>query len=311
VASADVANFGVTSSAGSHSALSNLALRIGLQPKHGQNFDASRFTLPTIYRHAKHAGYTTTLIDAQMSNGQLHNDMSIKDLKDIDEYLTADRGMDVFHRDRFMIDAIKTRLGRAEKHFVVLVKWGAHWPYQYTYPKTEEFFTPTVATVMGSMTLENKDKVINTYLNAVRYAADGFLRKLLEAVELEDRMVIYTSDHGQTLLENASVRTHGDASSTSNGQGSVPLLLFSKNVKRLFPDLHLHEYSSFQIFTTTLKFFGYSDLYIANYGPTLFSVPGHEYRAFFITSGGRMQEYHFEPEDQAPVLQRMRSRPTE
>jgi glucan phosphoethanolaminetransferase (alkaline phosphatase superfamily) len=251
-----------------------------------------QFTLPTIFQFAKHAGYRTTLIDLQMSNGERQNWLAMKDLKYIDRYITADRDMDVALRDRDSISRIKQILGAPEKQFLVLVKWGAHWPYQDTYPKPETTFSPVVTSSLGSMGLENKQVVVNTYMNSVRFSADGFLKELLGQIPLEDRILIYTSDHGQAMFDNGDIRTHGGVA-PANGVGSVPLLIFAKGAKEKFPVLQKNGYSSFQIFNTTLKLLGYGDELVAGYGPTLWEVPKPEYRSFLVTWSGAMQPYVF------------------
>ena len=49
------------------------------------------------------------------------------------------------------------------------------------------------------MSEENREATINTYLNSLRYAADGFLKEFLDKIDLSDRMILYTADHGQSL----------------------------------------------------------------------------------------------------------------
>ena len=289
IAGDDAVNFGVATSAGGHSALSNLALRIGLQPKHAGTFATSRATLPTIYQHARHAGYRTTLIDLQMSNGQLQNFLSREDLQYIDKYLTAGRATKLSIRDREAIEDIKTLVRGPEKNFIVLIKWGSHWPYQYTYPESEEFFTPALQSAWGSMSEENREATINTYLNSLRYAADGFLKEFLDKIDLSDRMILYTADHGQSLETPGTLRTHGGNEEDADSVGAVPLIVFARNAKRLFTGIEPNRYSSFQIFNTTLKLMGYGDEYVATYGPSLLSVPPPEYRSYFAASDGRLQ----------------------
>jgi hypothetical protein len=40
---------------------------------------------------------------------------------------------------------------------------------------------------------------------------------------------------------------------------------------------------------------GYPEAHVAGYGAALFTVPGREYRSFYVTGTGQMQEYRFEP----------------
>ena len=283
-------NFGTVNSVATSSALSNVLLRVGLQPKHASSFVEMYYTLPTIYHYAKHAGYRTTLFDMQMSNGTLQNGLNTKDMENVDNYITADRRMSVSIRDMNMLDDLHNILQLGEKNFIVIVKWGAHWPYQQSYPKSQEFFTPVLDTMFANIISGNRDRRINTYQNAIRYSADYFLERLIGIVDLETSRVIYTSDHGQNLASD-SKRTHAGHVNVANSVVEVPLVIFQNDAKSAFDGIALNSQSSFQIFPTTLEWMGYGRDVVSRYGNTLDVPAGPELRSFFVTSTGELRVY--------------------
>lgn len=66
----------------------------------------------------------------------------------------------------------------------------------------------------------------NTYDNGMLYNVEQFFRRLLKTTDvLENTFILYTSDHGQTLIENHETWPHcGD---TLN-EATIPLFLISQ-----------------------------------------------------------------------------------
>jgi hypothetical protein len=55
------------------------------------------------------------------------------------------------------------------------------------------------------------------------------LRVSSEGLDLSESVIIYTSDHGQNLLENGSQLTHCSVDNSTVSEGPVPLMTFSGN----------------------------------------------------------------------------------
>jgi len=268
-----VSNFGIVNSISNCSAESNLFLRIGMNPNSKLDFKKARYELPTIFQYAKRAGYTTWLFDSQASKDHLQDYLTLYDKEDIDNFETLDSQVDPKDRDRVFLDKyteIVKNKKKNEKLFIVIVKFGAHWPYLLSYDNTYSPFTPAMETSLGGMDLEHKEKQINTYLNAIVYSTDLYFKKLISKIDLSDTVVFYTSDHGQNILElNTTKRTHCNSDIIVKNEVSVPLLVFHDKAKTLFPVNKNLFYSQIQIFPTTLSLLGYGQDIVNKYGKTL------------------------------------------
>jgi glucan phosphoethanolaminetransferase (alkaline phosphatase superfamily) len=267
----DMINFGVVNSISNCSGESNLFLRIGLNPKIYEKPREKMFDLPTIFQYAKRANFTTWLIDSQAQKDSLQDYLTKYDLEDIDYFKTLDSDTAAIDRDITAIQSVQKALKNRENNFIVIVKWGSHWPYLLNYDSKNAIFKPELDSALGGMIAENKDKIINTYLNSIRYGTDKYLKTLLSKTDLNDTIIFYTSDHGQTIFDSdKDLRTthcHSVEESVKS-EFSVPLIVFSKNAKEIFPKDN-KKHSQIQIFPTILSLMGYSDELVTSYGKTL------------------------------------------
>ena len=53
-----------------------------------------------------------------------------------------------------------------------------------------------------------REKLVNTYDNGVRFQVDEFFRVFVSETTNQNYVILYTSDHGQTLSEHGQVYTH-------------------------------------------------------------------------------------------------------
>jgi len=54
-----------------------------------------------------------------------------------------------------------------------------------------------------------REKLVNTYDNGIRFQVDEFFRVFVSETTNHNYVILYTSDHGQTLAEHGQVYTHG------------------------------------------------------------------------------------------------------
>jgi glucan phosphoethanolaminetransferase (alkaline phosphatase superfamily) len=120
--------------------------------------------------------------------------------------------------------------------------------------------------------------MINSYKNAIHWSVDTFFKRLDEQADLSDTLVIYTSDHGQNLLDDGVPVTHCRADNPISEEAWVPLLVFSKD-RGLASDLrkaarlNQNRASAFQIFPTILRVMGYDPVAVRrNHYPSLFDA---------------------------------------
>jgi len=116
--------------------------------------------------------------------------------------------------------------------------------------------------------------MVNAYDNCIRAGVDGFFATLFEgpAPWLERTVVIYTSDHGQTLGRGGA--RHSQCGDTST-EVVVPLFIVGSaerlaKVERGWRDRASHE----NIFATVLDLSGASARKTGRYAPSLLDPPG-------------------------------------
>jgi glucan phosphoethanolaminetransferase (alkaline phosphatase superfamily) len=277
-------NFGVASSASNCSSNTNFLLRFGATPKH---FKESVLYWPSIWDYAGRAGYKTLYIDGQREQNTLQNYMTPSERQKIDSViqlgglgtssqnsLASGRAYSVYDTDIVVADIIKSTLEGSERNFIYVVKMGAHFPYDDRYPEEQKVFQPTIS---GSKkNLELREPFLNSYRNAVRWTVDRFFQHLLSGLDLADSIIIYTSDHGQALLENGRTQTHCSGSRPQISEALVPLMVLTenaywKNAFKLAATRNFDRASHFNIFPTLLNLMGFQwDAASKRYGASLF-----------------------------------------
>lgn len=273
--SKDMRNYGVVNSVSNCSNTSNLFLRIGLTSSLKQDFKTAQHNLPTIFQYAKRAGFETYLMDGQMAPGEVQNHLTGYDLKAIDHYITYPRSIYPKARDGAILKSLEPLMQQnKQKRFIVVVKWGAHWPYPLTYPPKHAKFQPAATHSLTEMTADNKEIITNAYLNAVEHSVDKFLKQLITQPRPDNSVIFYTSDHGQSLFtQEHSTLTHchfnTNPAALPLDEFKVPLMVFTTEAKKNFPKHADRLYAQEQIFPSTLKLFGYHSKIYNVYGPTL------------------------------------------
>jgi hypothetical protein len=53
-----------------------------------------------------------------------------------------------------------------------------------------------------------REKLVNTYDNGIRFQVDEFFRVFVSETTNQNYVILYTSDHGQTLAEHGQAYTH-------------------------------------------------------------------------------------------------------
>jgi hypothetical protein len=263
-----IANFGYAVSGNNCSLFSNLILRYGGVR---ERLAESVHTYPSIWSSAKAAGYRTVYIDGQKSDGRLQNGMTVIERDQIDSFEQPDH-LPYAERDFFVAKRLLEIARAPEPHFVYVNKWGTHFPFTQNYPPASANFVPAMEE--GEPITTSRERLLNSYKNAVRYNVDGFFRALLQG-DFRNVAVIYTSDHGVNLLDHDNVLTHCNSTDPHELEGLVPLLAMSGDPKlqgRFLEAARVNRdrASHFQIFPTLLELFGFDRAGVqAIYGPGL------------------------------------------
>ena len=108
--------------------------------------------------------------------------------------------------DESLLPELKTALSDPAPHrFIVLHTLGSHWSYHLRYPEGFDRYQPSMV------------GVVNSYDNSILYT-DMVLAEIIEMMRRQDddSVVLYVSDHGQTLSEGACRYSgHGIMSATN------------------------------------------------------------------------------------------------
>ena len=162
-----------------------------------------------------------------------------------------------------------------ELNFIYINKLGAHFPYEGKYPEDATKYSPHMA-LFEPLSDDSREKLINSYKNVIRWNVGGFFKQLVRTGQLENTVVIYTSDHGQNLFDQG-VSTHCNRISDSPYQALVPLFIMTRNKSLLDifeknSSINKNMTSHFNIFPTILTLMGYPrDAVEQDYTKTLFS----------------------------------------
>ena len=255
----ELINFGLATSGSNCTATSNAFLRMGFNPRVASQSSDNLLTHPSLWQYAHRAGFTTVFIDNQRSIGQLQNYMNPEELALIDIFHQYPSSVSRMNRDHASVVEINKIQQMYPRTFIYLNKAGAHFHYEEAYPRTAERFKPHLERYEGA---QSREKMINSYKNAVGWSVDEFFHKLLPTLDLKNTLVIYTSDHGQNLLDDGTDITHCRVRSPRQEEAIVPIFIITENpslLERFIPAAALNRdrASHFQIFPTLLNIFGF------------------------------------------------------
>ena len=132
-------------------------------------------------------------------------------------------------RDIGMLTGLDKVIKAPKDTLLVLHQMGNHGPAYYKrYPKAFEFFKPVC--MSNELSKCDQQSVINGYDNAIRYT-DYFLNSVIETLKTYqkdyDVVMVYVSDHGESLGEN-NIYLHGLPYSVApQAQKQVPVIIWS------------------------------------------------------------------------------------
>jgi hypothetical protein len=124
-------------------------------------------------------------------------------------------------------------------------------------------------------------------MNGLRWGVDDWFRGLLsESRDFRPYVIIFTSDHGQNIVDDGTLATHCRPRAT-RFEGIVPMMVFSndENILERFEAVRETSYnktSHFQIFSTLIRLAGYRGSWVkSHYGASL-SEPSDTIPEFFV-----------------------------
>ncbi|WP_130931994.1 sulfatase-like hydrolase/transferase [Pseudomonas sp. Sample_24] len=288
----DIFNYGYAAAIANCSADTNITLRYG-----GTRADYMRIntTQPSIWQYAKNAGLRTVYIDAQRTGGNLQNLMNETEKKDIDEFVQFDQ-TSVRERDMAAAAKLIELLNDDKPQLVVMNKVGAHFPVHDKYPDAYMAYRPTLPRGQFTEVADTGERngfngqpddwllYRNAYKNTLLWNVGEFFSRVFAQANLNNALLIYTSDHGQDLHErgNPGLNTHCGGDPVEE-EGLVPLVVIQgSGLKTLDWQAQLaankDRSSHYNIFPTLLQLMGYDLAGVeAVYGKPLSVATGDEF----------------------------------
>jgi lipid A ethanolaminephosphotransferase len=208
-------NLGICVAAGSFTHISNAYLITGHNAFPDNAFQTDKN--PTIFDYAKKMGYETIYIDInQVYLYSLMKAAGDGPVRSLDRWMTdksfKERHIDLdTTKDLGVARVLSSLLNEKGGYFILVNKKGLHFHYRNNYPddtastvwkpvmKASESIDPSSA---------GREKLVNTYDNGIRFQVDEFFRVFVSETTNQNYVVLYTSDHGQTLAEHGKVYTH-------------------------------------------------------------------------------------------------------
>ena len=118
----------------------------------------------------------------------------------------------------------------AARRFILLHTIGSHWFYNAHFNKQSELFTPLSTNRVVRMNSEQK--LCNSYDNTIVYS-DWFWQQLINRLRKQNAMIIYLSDHGESLGENGEY-WHGKE--CKEHQSVASFVWYSDEYARRYPE---------------------------------------------------------------------------
>ena len=208
-------NFGICAAISVYSHVSNAYLISGASVIPDREFRTVKN--PTLFDFAKALGYETIFIDVNHAWLSTRTDEEGRtSIRSVDRWVrersakTATIPLEA-RKDLAVADVIIEALDHHEGLFIFVVKSGLHFPYRIRFPEGAEhrFWEPVMEESDPiDPSPSGREKLVNTFDDGIRYQVDEFFHELLTRTKNQNFVVLYTSDHGQTLSENGQRYTH-------------------------------------------------------------------------------------------------------
>jgi len=280
-----IVSFGLAASSSNCSDYSNLILRTGTRKEEIPDHDQMSLKQPSIWQFTKKAGFHNVYLDAQSAQEweNYQNFMNEHEAFYIDDIIRV-RQKVAYESDGVAREKLIDLLRQPGKTFIMLNKYGIHFPYFRSYPKEYNFFTPVLE---QGEPMNDREKSLNTYMNGIRWSVDAWFKNLLsESEDFQRYVIIYTSDHGQNIVDDGTLATHCRPRA-NRYEGNVPMMVFSNDAATLekLKAARMTSYdrtNHFQIFPTLINLAGYKDSWARSYYGASLSEPPATMPEFFV-----------------------------
>lgn len=262
-------NFGLASSGANCSTQARLILRFGPRADDLQRSWKSIRAGSSLWQFARHAGFETAHIDAHGTAYRYDSGMTRTEASHVTRRVVVDSSP-AYGRDEVVAATLLDLLRRPGRQFILADKYGVHVPYDRAYPPD---FSPFARKASASAPTAEA-AMIASYKTAIRWSTDRFMQTILTPGVPEKTLILYTSDHGQSL--SVTGMSHCNAGSVAaRNESIVPLFTVTSDDEwrqKLAKGavMNFDKASHFALFPTILQALGYEEPWVAaTYGQSL------------------------------------------
>ena len=176
-----------------------------------------------VFSVLKKLGFTTDLF-AMQGEVWFYNSVEANFYKHRELIYAEQRNIGKPIDDLLLIPELEESLARHPrgKHVVVLHTKGSHHLYTLRYPRAYAWYKPEC---MGTEIPCGAEELLNSYDNSIAYT-DHFLGQVIETLKGKKALMIYTSDHGESIGEQGHL--HGAPKDMAPAeQRMVPLIIWA------------------------------------------------------------------------------------
>jgi glucan phosphoethanolaminetransferase (alkaline phosphatase superfamily) len=216
-------NWGIAVSASTCSITSHNILVTGFKNDELPDKERKIWTRPSVFQFAKAMRYKTYYLDGQRSQfwGGIANDLSYIDVwLNVTDFPVSEN---YWETDFLIAKKVNEIINTSSGNFIFVFKRGIHAPFKWNFPTDAITWSPSI-TEEEFVSAENKEAFSNGFDNALKFNLDTFFKTLATDYKNlpNNTVILYTSDHGQTLSENGERFSHcGD----TRNEAIVPLFM--------------------------------------------------------------------------------------
>lgn len=254
-------NWGIASAGSTCTYRSVVLLLTGVSELPDTNFNLKK--QPTLFQYARAMNYKTYYFEAQSRTPRFG--ITAEDFGFVDYWINQEELGDGVDADQRLAAQLATVAQGAIGNFILVFKRGNHFPYNDNYPADATIYTPVLSG--EQIVSDNIPAIINSYDNGLTYNLDTFFQTLLANEDiLNNTVILYTSDHGETL----GAETYPHCGETQP-EAVVPLFMIA-NPGAFDVDVGFRA-SHFNLFATTLDLMNFpSNERAYHYQPSLLTA---------------------------------------
>ncbi len=275
-------NWGIAAAATTASVSTYDILITGLTPDDFPDKSQKKVrTSPMFFQYAKAMNYKTFFFDGQMRVywGAGGDDTSYIDNRIDPTDLSSERAIESWDTDNEIAKRVNKIISNSTGNFIFIIKRGNHTPYDGNYPKFAEGYKEEIKrepeiynskypnqsetwkptynfnSVFEIPSVENYEKVVNTYDNGLKFNLDTFFKNLVDDYQNipNNTVIFYTGDHGQTFFKEGRASHGGE----SVEEATVPLFMIGSPPKTVDTN---YKAAHCNLFPTLIELMGYNEL---------------------------------------------------